>query len=171
MKIKKNSRLQGKDPHLTVKETKPYKTVYEEYRDIFLFDTCPVNKQFKDMFFKKFMKWAVEDEDAVNPGQFVVKEGVTWTTMWRWRDSDPFYQEVYTMILQTLGNRRELNGLKRKYDPGLVATSMHRYDKGWKESEEWRAQLKRDNGPGHGTISVHIENIPTTDIVPIKKEE
>lgn len=160
-----------KEAQYSISKNEPYKTVFEEYLDLFTFEKRPVTKEFKNMFFEKFLRWAREDEEALKPSQFWNKEGVFQKDVYKWRDSDEKYAHIYATILQILGNRRELLGLKRKMDPGMVMFTMPHYDKDWKELVEWRTKIKQENGEKSDKIEVYIDNFPQTPVVPPKKEK
>ena len=78
---------------------------------------------------------------------------------------------AYRAALQIIGDRREVGGLKKKLDPGMISTTMPHYDQDWKDLAEWRSKLTKDEQEGKGNVTIVMEKFPNSDLVPEKKSE
>lgn len=142
--------------------------VHDEYLDMFTMRQRPVNDAFIDKLAEDLMHWALNDEDALKLTQFYVAKGIWTGDMKRWEARNEKLAKAHQQALIILGNRRETGGLKKKYDAGIVSSTMAHFDPDWKQLAEWRSKLKGE-GEGDGKITVVIDAMPSSNLVPDKK--
>lgn len=152
-------------------ENKKTKFRYDEYMDMRTWKRTPVTDAWKDKLADDLYRWAKEDPEAFKISEFYLDRGINSTDFARWAETHEKLKMAHTAALQLLGNRREKNAAKNKMNPSVILPIMHRYDKEWKESAEWRAALKaKAEGEGDGTIRVLVENYnENPDPKPVKK--
>ncbi len=163
--MKKNSKI----PHNTIEKQKPTKIVFDEYRDMFTLRMKPITPASLEKIGQELIEWALHDTRALKITQFFHERGIGSTTIKKWRDKHPSFDETYVYAKEVIGNRREMGGLQGEYDSGMVRSSMPIYDDEWRSTEEWRSKLKDTSGQ-QGNVRVVIEQYPSTDKVPDKEE-
>jgi hypothetical protein len=153
--------------------TTPTKNGWFDYLNIFSQEMCPMNHEGIQRLATEIIEWAQNDDEALKVSQFFLKKGIGQTTWVTWCSTFPSLQEAHNNARTIIGNRREIGALKKKYDSGIVATSMAHYDKEWREAAEWRASLreKHRQESTSGPQIVIMEKIPTCDLVPERKND
>jgi len=152
---------------------KPIKTYKEEYIDgMFSLRVTPVDYEYLEQFAVEWLDWALNDEDALKITQFYNLKRLHNTTVEGWMLRCPKLQHAHDLVLQVIGARREIGGLKGKYDSAIVRTTQLMYESSWKVLEEWRANLKAKTEGGllSGIRVVEIERFADSPLVPHKKE-
>ena len=77
---------------------------------------------------------------------------------------------IYESGKRFISSRREKGALRRGLAESMVMRSMPKFDRSWKELEEWRSGLRtKEQAAGKGDIKVIMEAFPSTNIVPEKK--
>jgi hypothetical protein len=102
----------------------------------------------------------LNDEDVLTFTTVLKKNLINWHTWDSWCKKYPFAKEAYTMMRVIIGERREVGGLKRKLDSGMVSYTMAAYDPNWKNLAEWRAKLKQEAETPTEAKVVIIEKFP-----------
>lgn len=155
--------------HITQPEEEKKNTYhYDSYFDMFEYKNKPVSDRFKEHLSRKLLDWAVNDDNAYKLSQFWIKEGIPPSDAERWRQNNEHIRRSYEIALLAIGNRRELGGLKKDLDSGMVKHTMPQYDKGWKDLAEWQSKLKEEAAGNGGTQIVVLDRIPDSDLVPSK---
>ena len=98
------------------------------------------------------IKWAVHDETARKLRPFFTKRGISSTDVERWSKRSKKFKRSYELAKCAIGDRREDGGLTKKYDPSIVLRSMAKYDKEWRELEQWRSDMKNSEKEREATI-------------------
>jgi len=144
----------------------------DNYMDIFTFREVPVSDVWLEGLAAELVKWAKEDPGAYKLNRFFSKKGFHHDDLVRWEERCPALKRAHEFALMEIGDRRELKGLERKWDPGMVLSSMPKYDKDWKALGEWRASLtKKDEATTATNTVVVIDKYPETSVVPVKVDE
>ena len=82
----------------------------------------------------------------------------------RYKDQNETFRKAYNISLSAIGERRE-NEI-RNGAPTSLAFVLPQYNKKWKAERDERATLKANlEGKSGNEIHVHLEPVPTTDIV------
>ena len=120
----------------------------DEYQDLLVMKSVPVSKTFLERLGTDWVQWAREkseeplyDQRKILVLDFFSEKGIGWSTLKRWCDRYPFFNEQYTFGKNLLGGRRERAAFWKKSDPGIFLKSAAKFDDQWRELEEWRAQL------------------------------
>lgn len=145
------------------KRTKPVGYLAENDDMIYSFRTIPVPDAYIEEVARRLLEWVEQDKDAVIFSEFLQKHKIGWTTWDRWKKRSPKLREANEFALMCIGNRREKNGLTRKFDPGMVQRSMPHYSQDWKILTEWYAKTKEDVAQQGTNITVKMEPIPTPE--------
>ena len=147
------------------------KIAYDEYRDMTSFRVKPVSDHFIDKLAQALVSWACDNEDALKLTQFFIQRRIDISYLYRWEQRSENLKMAHEFALMCIGARREIGALKRKYDAGIVASTMAHYDKSWKELEEWRAKLRNKELEDNKTMVVVMERFPEIDSVPARQQE
>lgn len=123
-------------------EDYPMPKYLEEYRDCFTFTMRPLTQAFLDRISSELIQWATHNEDALKVSQFYLSKGIPMNTYYNWLEKYPDFKEAHEIAMQLIGNRREVGGLKRKFDAGIVSYTMSHYDKTWKDMAKEKSELK-----------------------------
>lgn len=140
----------------TTKQNVPSK-LFEEVFDIFTLKMKPISITFVEQLGQQFVKYALEDDNALKAMAFFRAKGYGTDDIRRWKERSIKFASAYELGKEIIGDRREIGGLKKKYDAGMITTSMPIYDREWKEQAEWKANLTKE------------KEQPTTKIVVIEK--
>lgn len=131
-----------------------------DYTCTYSFIQKPANEAFIQRLAEDMLEWARTTE-ALKVSEFYSMKGISKRDWGRWVVKWHFLAEAVEATKIILGNRREIGGLKRQYDSGMVRASMRFYDEDWKTIDE-----EQDNKE---TIVV-MEKMPNSEIVPEKKK-
>ncbi len=152
---------------------KPIKTHKEEYIDgMFSLRVRPVDFNYLEEFAVEWLDWALNDEEALKITQFYNIKRLHHSTVEAWMLRCPKLQHAHDLVLQVIGARREIGGLKGKFDSAIVRTTQLMYESSWKVLEEWRANLKAKTEGGllSGIRVVEIEKFADSPLVPPRKD-
>ena len=141
----------------------------EEYNDLFTGQGKPINETYIERISIEMTHWALNDKDALKVTQFRLLKGIDRQSWDRWVAKYPILKRAQEEAADAIGNRREIGGLTKKLDSGLVQYSMPHYDQDWKANVEWRSNLKAEQ-QNAGTQVVVIEKFPDSKLVPEKKK-
>lgn len=146
-----------------------------DYLDAISFKQKPMSIEAIERLAVELCDWAMNNENALKISQFYVKHGIQRSDYLRWMERCPALKIAHEMGKEAIGNRREIAGLTKKFDAGLVAFSMPHYDPEWRENIEWRSSMKAKEAAeqNNETKIVIMERIPDSPLVPQKpgKEE
>ena len=139
---------------------------FDFYKSLHTWQDVPVTDNWKDALAQELFLWARDNEEAYKMSQFYLERGIHYRDFDRWCQTHEHLKTAKEAALILIGNRREIGGLKRKLDAGIVVKSMCRYDIEWKELAEWYAKLKSDNDNRPETKIIVMEqyNPPTTPL-------
>ena len=160
------------------------KTIYDESF------TAPYY-EYKDMYTRKIVKtdrkWAalVSKElidfckmpDSKRLETFWIRKGVSYEVS---KTLCGIYEELKDAELiarDIMGDRRLTKGLEKEWDANLVSFTQHQYHPDWKAAEDnqdaRKTKIAADSSgnPGNTEIHVHMDQIPSSGIVPDKKKD
>lgn len=142
----------------------------EEYKDCFSLKTKPVTEHFIDRFFSDLIQQAISDDDLLTIESYYLYKGVDPDTYYGWVNKYPVAKKLHQVALYMIGSKREKGGLKRKYDPSMVSSSMPLYNERWKELLEWKTLLKEKEHKARGNVTVVLEEFKDVDSRPTPEE-
>ena len=167
-------------PPSTIKKSKQKTKVkqkpgayYEIYKDYFTGRKKPVPKRFIDKLGEDLVEWALKNNNALILTQFFLRKGIGSCTLYDWIKRFPDFKRSCEHAKQLIGNRREIGAITRKYEAGMIRTTMRLYSKDWKDLEDLRSdqRQKRDQTVTQNAIQWVMEKFPTTKEVPEKDDE
>jgi hypothetical protein len=144
------------------------KSVFSEYVNFKNADTAWITNEGIEKIGLELVEWAVNNEDALKIMPFFRERGISTTTVSNWRQKSKLFNEQYEEVKCIIGDRREIGMLKNKYNATGVIRSMPFYDREWKEGEEWRARLNKDDNQQNQIKMVVIEKFP--EMLPVTSE-
>lgn len=165
-----------KDTKNHTSENKPVERFFD-YLDTISFRQKPMSIEGIERLAVELVKWATHDEKAIKIAMFYTQRGIARGDYTNWMERVPALKIAHETAKEIIGNRRELGGLTKKFDAGMVAFSMPQYDEEWRQNIEWRSQMKAkessSNGNTAAVINVIAEPVPDCPEVPrrVKKEE
>jgi len=158
--------------HNSTAKKKPIKTVHEEYYlNMFTFKQTPISTDYLLHYALEWVNWALTDDDALTMEGFHIKKGVQSFTVSRWCQRSPELKQAHDHVMEIIGDRREKGAINRKYDSGMIRTTMPMYKAKWRELEEWRAQLSEKIASAGGLKVVELEKFADSDLVPKKEKK
>lgn len=161
----------SKTPQNSTHQPKLSKTIWEDYFNMTTFKMSPVSDVFLEKLAADLCQWALHDEEALKLNTFFAERGIHQHTAEVWRKRNKKLDSAYSFAKQCIGDRREMGGLKRKLDSGMVSTTMAHYDSDWKALAEWRAKLKAETeGAAIEAKVVVLERFPEVATVLPKKD-
>ena len=155
----------------TDKKIVPKTTAQEYYLDMFTLKQTPVSKDYLLHYALEWVNWAITNDDALTMEGFYIIKGTQSKTVWNWMQRCSELQEAHDHVMHIIGDRREKGAITRKYDSGMIRTTMPMYKAKWKELEEWRASLsEKIAGAGGGFKLIEVERFADSDLVPTRKK-
>ena len=154
----------------TGKEKKKTWSHFDDYFNTTLYAYVPISEHGLEILGVEFVNWARDDEDALIIEDFFNLRGVPDRALRKWLERSEKFQMIYESGKRFISSRREKGALRRGLAEGMVMRSMPKFDRSWKELEEWRSGLRtKEQAAGKGDIKVIMESFPSTNIVPEKK--
>lgn len=129
--------------------------VVDFYNDLLSSMQYPVTKNFILKLKENWIRWAKEDETALNPSRFIIDAGIHWNTCMRWCKKFEELQEAYEVVKRFIGLRSEHKLIES--NPKELAFMLPSYLDEYKDQHEWRSSLKNkelENQQTHVTIVV-----------------
>jgi len=158
----------------TIRSKKPHSPKEEpiwlgEYRSFVDFEMKVVTQSFLEKLAKHILQEAMHNDDYLAVEDLYITLGIPEKTYYEWTERFEFFREAHKQAVRMIGLRREKGGLKRKFDSGIVSSSMHQYNKRWEKAAEWKAALRQKEEASKGNITVILEKYPESESVPLKK--
>ena len=115
---------------------------------------------------KRLLKWS-KDPNALRIEQFWAAEELHHKDFYRWVEKYDFMRNAYDFALETIGERRGQR-LENNEMNGQFIARLGMYSHRYKEYEEWRSRLNKEEQKTDGPQIVVIEKMPDTNV---KKKE
>jgi len=151
------------------KESRDLKWI--DYMCIYTGSLKPMNAVGIDRLADDIVDWARNDVDALILSEFYLSKGIHGRTWYDWCKRFPRLQMAHDCAKQWLGIRREKGALKGKYSLPMVMYTMPFYDKQWEDETVRRAALKDVNSESKSSVTVIMNPVPNSDLVPDRKGE
>ena len=158
----KRAKKKAKTTQTTTRKKRPSKIMsHEFFRDITTFRQKPISVAAIQKLSTALLEWAMEEQKALKIKPFFRSKGIGTDDVKRWRKKHPNFDLAYMTALEAIGDRREIGGLERKYDSGIVVKSMPQYDEEWKKIEKWRSALRKDEAKAdnRGTVYIDVKSV------------
>lgn len=169
MKNHKPSKKKNRSEKNVVRDKETKRLWMEDYLDCFTFKLQPVTEKFLERLGKELVHWAMNNDDALTLSQFYNAKGMHHDTFESWYKY-PKFRMAKDLALSIIGDRREINTLKKKFDSSTNNYMMPTYSKSWKSMAQWRQSLRDDSqGKSNAPVNVYLEQFPSSDMVPEKK--
>jgi hypothetical protein len=104
----------------------------------------PEKAQWRERLCYTLRKWAHE-ESSLEIQQFCDMKHVSRTNLYEWRDKFPEVRKAMDEVMLTLGARRRIGALTRKYDSKMALMDLYRYDPEWREVDSYQQSLKGED--------------------------
>jgi len=115
---------------------------------------------------------AYNNEDCITLTDLYLDLGIPSKMYYQWVKDYEFFEQAHEQARSLIGRRREKNGLKRKFDAGMVSYTMPVYDQLWKEVLELRSSLKeKEKGATAQNITVLMDKVEDSPMVPSRSPE
>lgn len=106
--------------------------------------------------FDRLKTWSMK-KNAMIMEEFLVNEGISYDSYKSAKNNDPELQEIHKQVMLTCGVNREKLALRN--NPSTAKESLSQFIPRWKEHEEWKSDLKRNEQPAPSNINVHFKDI------------
>ena len=134
--------------------------LFEDYFDFLSWKQTPISLAGIEKKAEMLVDWATNDEDALLMAQWYNAQGICGTTIKRWKERCSNFGHACNLAKRIIGARRELGGLKRKFDSAMVRSTMPHYSKIWHDLVEWEQSIKKPVQEKSETKVVVIERYP-----------
>ena len=145
---------------------------WTSYEDAFSLSTKQVNDAFISGVAKRYIRWS-QNARSISAMQFFAKEGIPKSTFYEWMKRHKGLAMAHKHVLQVIASR--LNEGAVFSDSGMrenaAAFMLPHYDSDYKAQVEWRAKIREANSGEASDFIVQIGEVPTSDMVPLKKVE
>lgn len=167
---KKKTALKKVDSNTIVQE-EPIKVTWFDYRDIYTGAMKSMNENGINRLCDEVTDWARNDVDAFKLSQFYLHKGISRKVWLDWCHRWPRLQEATESAKELIGNRREIGAIKHELNYGPIGYTMPIYDADWKDETTRRAALKDVNSEAKSSITVTMNAIPNSNLVPDRKSD
>lgn len=116
---------------------------YATFKNMQSWRTHEVSGAYLEMVCQKIIDWA-KKEDSFCFTQFLREEGIPERTFYGWLPKFSDLQDVYWFAMSSLGDRREIGAITRKYDSGIIEKSLAVYSSTFAAAKGYDAKLKRE---------------------------
>lgn len=164
-KFKKNTKINNNN----TPPIKSPKDVFDEYTDMNKFRTVPINSEIIESIAQVFIQTAKE-KDIITMEQIYQKFGMSNKEFIRLRDKYPSLNSAYEYALNIVGTKRFVYAAENRLNWGVINSTQAHYCKIAKEQTEWRSNLRNKEENRAQNISVYLEPIPNSDLVPVRKD-
>lgn len=135
-----------------------------------------VNETYIKVLADELVRYVMEERDEddcrpLNVTEFFFKRGIYRDSIKHWRIKYPEFDRVYTEVLTFIGARRETGALRNKLNPVVMMKTAHRYDSDWDLINQYHCDLKKDENASNQEIKVIVEQVPSSDEVPLLEKE
>ena len=155
MASKKPINKKQKVTEIPTDKEKKYKWL-EDYQDMFTFDLKPISDGGLHKLASEIVHWAQNDEAALQVGAFLRKKGIPRDAYYSWVNKYPVMKRANDSVLWAIGDRREMKGMTRELDPGMIKWMMPHYDPAWMNILKLQSQLKDAQSASLGLRVVEI---------------
>ncbi len=145
--------------------------VADEYFDPISYKRTPMTDIGLKKLGQDLVQWALHDDDALTIRQFFDARGIGGSSVAKWQEKCPKFKAAYKLAMSAIGTRREIGGIKKKFDSNFISSSMAHYLKEYKFLAEWRAGLRQKEDAKNETKVVIIERFPSSPEVPVKQDD
>lgn len=158
--VKKKTRKTTKP---TTRKSKKQIPVFEDYFDFLSWKQTPISIDGIEKKAEMLVEWATNFDDALIMVQWYNAQGLSGETIKRWKERCPNFGHACNLAKRIIGARRELGGLKKKFDSAMVRSTMPHYSKIWHDLAEWEQSIKKPVEEKSETKVVVIERYPTIE--------
>ena len=142
-----------------------------QYKDFLSGELRPLTDSFLKRIGSELIEWAKNNSDALRICAFFDDRGIAQSTCHVWIDTYPDFKECFLVAKRYIGRRRDTGGLTRKYDSGMVRSSLHLFLEEEKQNIIWQSKLKNEEQKeNEGTKYIVLEKVPETTIVKARKD-
>jgi hypothetical protein len=153
------------------KSTKKVAAWWDEYKDMFDMRMKPVNDAFLDRLACDMIEFFKKDASTLSLDEFYDAKGFHDRDIQRWKVRSENLRDAVDHCKRLLAIRREKGALNKKLSESMVMFSMGLYSDKWKDHAEWKANLAVKSSQQQGTVHIHMDSIPNSDLVPERKKK
>ena len=169
--IKKTKKINNStNQNLEAKNVDPRRFI-DEYRNMNTMKKVPIDSIIIEEMAQAIVSIVDKDENILNMTQIYAKFGLLEREFVRLKSKYPPLAEAFDYAIERLADRREFKAADNKWNWAVIAATQPYYSKVAKEMTEWRSALRNKEENKSQNISVYLEPIPNSDLVPAKKEK
>jgi hypothetical protein len=139
---------------------------WEEYLSTISFQMQPANHATKLRLAIELSTWVRENEKAYTLSQFYTMKGIPHDVYYQWASDCLELREANRLALEIMGDRREIGALENRLNSMIARFILPQYKREWREQEVFRATLQRESGESRGMLTVVLDSVEESDLVP-----
>lgn len=143
---------------MPVRKDREKLTVYEEYLDLYTFETIPVSNRFLDMLAVRYREWITREKGALVFTEFLEEQFLPLSSFYRWLELSPKLKAAHKHVLMIIGNRRDKGATIRAFDGGFVSKTLGFYSDVFVQESNRLAELAQKNNISPD-IDVYIDGL------------
>ena len=129
------------------------------------------SKEYLETLGFELVEYVEKDPEVFKIKQFLALKRIPSSTYYEWLDQNEFLMTCHEFALMILGNRREGWAIQDNLNGPMLERSMPHYDDEWKKLHEWRAALTKGPEGQTGNITVVLDAVPSSPLVPEKPKD
>ena len=137
-------------------------------RDMHSYYSNRMTSNLIDQIISELLKWIEEDPKAITLDRFLYAKKISWQNWSNWMEKFPQLKIANEHVKLFFAYKREEGALYGDINPNVAMFMLPRYSKHWKEANEWRAKLRDGEKTGSGNVTVIVDGVPSSDLVPSK---
>jgi len=143
----------------------------DEYRNMNTMKKVPVDSIIIEEMAQAIISIVDKDENILTMTQIYAKFGLLEREFTRLKLKYPPLSDAFDYAIERLADRREFKAADNKWNWAVIAATQPFYSKVAREMTEWRSALRNKEENKSQTIHVHLDPIPNSDLVPVKKDK
>ena len=143
----------------------------DEYRNMNTMKKVTIDSIIIEEIAQAIVSIVDKDENILNMTQIYAKFGLLENEFTRLKNKYPPLLDAFNYALERLADRREFKAADNKWNWAVIAATQPYYSKVAREMTEWRSALRNKEENKSQNITIQLEPIPNSDLVPHKKEK
>jgi hypothetical protein len=140
------------------------RTIYDRAKNDFSM-LFPEKDSWRQRFKFTMLDWA-EKDDSLDIYQFFQYYGLPRQTFYDWCNKYPDIKATAEEVKLTIGCRKRVGALTRKYDKDVAYKDMFKYDPEWKDVDLYNREMKADSETGQH-ITINLPPVKSSNEVPL----
>lgn len=172
MKKTKKEKVVKKNPNTLLTETNRPDSIDMDPNMEFCLKKIPIPQARIERIKDKLRVWLDENPGMKSISKFFYAMDLSSKTYYRLLQRDPELAELHEITMRRMGDKLWEDSVDCRANWNAVKFKLHQYAPEYREAREFEASLsKKEDAVNTGPQFIVMENFPSSDKVPVKKDE